>query len=252
MSSNIALLTINLSWRSRCTLNSHTWRHSSFSPPSHLPKICPISPPALYVIQHSLNHSLPLSPPHSLTDSARHFPQDILYKKKTKLIPSVPLPQQSPALSAIGSTGCQASDFACLCKDNSFINAALAGAEKQCPQADLQKVLAFAQQICGSVGVSLSVSASAEGSSTPSPVTSTSTSVPSPVTTGTHVLQSASQSGSAAAAATTATSQASETAASTISGTASSGASGWDSRFGLRGMMWSGAFVGWWLFGFGP
>ncbi|KAF6239369.1 hypothetical protein HO173_002631 [Letharia columbiana] len=167
---------------------------------------------------------------------------------------NLPSCAQSPALSAIGSTGCQANDFACLCKDNSFINAALAGAEKQCSQADLQKVLAFAQQICGSVGVSLSVSASVEGSSTPSPITNTHTPTPMPspvTTTSTQVLQYASPSRSALAAATTATSQASDTATSKARGTATSGASGWDARFGLRGMMWSGAVVGWWLFGVG-
>ena len=107
-----------------------------------MPRIYPISPPAQYVAQHSL--TIP-SPPPPLPSPQPHRLGSPLspshpYEKKTKLTPSFPLPQQSPALSAIGSTGCQANDFACLCKDNSFINAALAGAEKQCSQADLQSV----------------------------------------------------------------------------------------------------------------
>lgn len=49
-----------------------------------------------------------------------------------------------------------------------------------------------------------------------------------------------------------ATSQASETATSKVAATATSGASGWGAaRFDMRGMMWSGAGVGWWLFGVG-
>lgn len=97
--------------------------------------------PSCAVRHLALTHHFlsPLTSPHP------HQPVSPLssshpYKEKTKLIPCFALPQQSPALSAIGSTGCQASDFACLCKDNSFINAALAGAEGQCSQADLQSV----------------------------------------------------------------------------------------------------------------
>ena len=60
-------------------------------------------------------------------------------ERTKKLTPSAPL-QQTPALSAIGSTGCQSSDFKCLCKDNTFIDNALAGAEKQCPPGDLTSV----------------------------------------------------------------------------------------------------------------
>ena len=52
-------------------------------------------------------------------------------------------------------------------------------------------------------------------------------------------------------ATTATTSQVSETATSKVTGTVTSGARGWDARFGLRGMIWSGAVAGWWLFGVG-
>ncbi len=113
----------------------------------------------------------------------------------------------------------------------------------------LPEVIAFAQQICSSVGVSLTVSASADGSASVSPsTTNTQTPTPTPssaTTTGTQGSQVVSPASSAAAATTVAMSQASETATST------SGASGRDARFGLRGMVWSGVVVGWWLFRIG-
>ncbi len=118
---HLAPLVLLLSSRSHAqdlsSLPSCAVRHSALTHHSH-------SPPASSQPHQTIS---PLSPSHP-------------YKEKTMLIPCFALLQQSPALSAIGSTGCQANDFACLCKDNSFINAALAGAEGQCSQADLQSV----------------------------------------------------------------------------------------------------------------
>lgn len=160
---------------------------------------------------------------------------------------------QSPAFSAIGSTGCPSSDFACFCKSDSFINAALAGAEAQCPPSDLQKVLAFAQKLCSGVGVSLSVSAAGESTTAPTATTETRVPTPmsSPLNTSTQVMQSESSSSSANSAATITTGQASSTATNNVGGTATSSAVDLGARFNLQGMMWSAVVLVWCLTGVG-
>ncbi|MCJ1245550.1 hypothetical protein MMC30_002754 [Trapelia coarctata] len=70
---------------------------------------------------------------------------------------SLPTCAQAPALSSIASTSCQLTDFSCICKDTAFITALTPQIEKACSPADFQKVVAFTQNLCGSVGVTLSV-----------------------------------------------------------------------------------------------
>jgi CFEM domain len=46
--------------------------------------------------------------------------------------------KQTPAISSIGTTGCQLADIECICKDSAFINSLTPVVQKQCSPEDLQ------------------------------------------------------------------------------------------------------------------
>lgn len=48
--------------------------------------------------------------------------------------------QQAPALSSIGSTGCQLTDFACICKNSAFISSLTPVIQRDCSAADIQSM----------------------------------------------------------------------------------------------------------------
>ncbi|MCJ1360575.1 MAG: hypothetical protein MMC33_010583 [Icmadophila ericetorum] len=60
-------------------------------------------------------------------------------------------------ISSLSSTGCSASDFACICKDQSFLNSLLPLIEKACSSSDVQKTIQVAEALCANAGVTITV-----------------------------------------------------------------------------------------------
>ncbi|KAI4123304.1 MAG: hypothetical protein LQ338_005329 [Usnochroma carphineum] len=87
-------------------------------------------------------------------------------------INDVPQCASTPALQAFTSTGCQLTDFSCICKDQSFITSLLPVVQKACSPEDFQKTLTFTQNLCKANGAPLSITTSASSAETTS-VTST-------------------------------------------------------------------------------
>ncbi|MDI1492265.1 MAG: hypothetical protein OHK93_003477 [Ramalina farinacea] len=62
---------------------------------------------------------------------------------------------QKSATKGIASTSCTLTDFTCICKSASFIEAVGASIASLCSPADQQATLAFANAVCGPLGVNL-------------------------------------------------------------------------------------------------
>ncbi|KAF6239651.1 hypothetical protein HO173_002197 [Letharia columbiana] len=104
----------------------------------------------------------------------------------------LPTCAQSAAEAGISATGCAESDFACICGDSKFVTSLHSLIETVCSAADQQVTLAFAQQICDAVGVTLSIPTPSVTASSIIPAT-TAASVPSAIETA-AVTSSASSS----------------------------------------------------------
>ncbi|KAF6225667.1 hypothetical protein HO133_009667 [Letharia lupina] len=94
----------------------------------------------------------------------------------------LPTCAQSAAEAGISATGCAESDFACICGDSKFVTSLHNLIETVCSAADQQVTLAFAQQICDAVGVTLSIPTPSVTASSIIPAT-TAASVPSAIET---------------------------------------------------------------------
>ncbi|KAI4124495.1 MAG: hypothetical protein LQ347_005716 [Umbilicaria vellea] len=68
---------------------------------------------------------------------------------------SLPTCAQAPAEAGIGATGCTLTDFKCLCSAQAFISSLTTQIQTACSPADQAATLAFAQQLCGSVGITI-------------------------------------------------------------------------------------------------
>ncbi|KIW95762.1 uncharacterized protein Z519_02826 [Cladophialophora bantiana CBS 173.52] len=61
------------------------------------------------------------------------------------------------ALNAISSTGCSATDAACVCQASSFLTGVYSCISTACNASDIAATLQFAEQYCGSAGVSITL-----------------------------------------------------------------------------------------------
>ena len=100
---------------------------------------------------------------------------------------------RSPACAltcmASADTGsCQSDDNGCLCRDSAFVNSVTECVESSCTGSDLTNALAFAQENCAAVGVTLT--------STPTPTPTSPTSSSGSTATTTQSSSSSSSSGS--------------------------------------------------------
>ncbi|MCJ1252847.1 hypothetical protein MMC24_000653 [Lignoscripta atroalba] len=84
-----------------------------------------------------------------------------------------------PALASFASTGCDVTDYACICSDSAFLAGLQPVVQAACSPADLAKTIAFAQQLCASVGVTMNTGAASAPAITIAPA---STSTPAPTT----------------------------------------------------------------------
>jgi len=81
----------------------------------------------------------------------------------------------TPAISALGSTGCALTDVACICKNTGFLTSLESTVEAACDAADLATALQFAKTLCLSAGVTLSIATpSAQAPTTAAPASTTS------------------------------------------------------------------------------
>ncbi|KAL8970501.1 MAG: hypothetical protein Q9183_001488 [Haloplaca sp. 2 TL-2023] len=70
---------------------------------------------------------------------------------------SLPQCAQVPVISGLGSTGCDTTDFSCVCQAVSFIQGVTASIQAACGQEDQQKTLALTKALCNRYGVTISV-----------------------------------------------------------------------------------------------
>ncbi|OAP59136.1 hypothetical protein AYL99_06434 [Fonsecaea erecta] len=61
------------------------------------------------------------------------------------------------AVNAISSTGCSATDAACVCTATSFLSGVYTCISGACNATDIAATLQFAEQYCGSAGVSITL-----------------------------------------------------------------------------------------------
>ncbi|KAJ9602542.1 hypothetical protein H2200_013085 [Cladophialophora chaetospira] len=85
------------------------------------------------------------------------------------------------ALNAIGATGCQATDAKCVCSATSFLSSVQTCISTACNATDQAATLAFAQQYCGSAGITITLP-SASASAPPAASSSAPASSPAVVT----------------------------------------------------------------------
>jgi len=96
----------------------------------------------------------------------------------------LPTCAETPAIAALGSTGCSITDIKCICDDTSFLQSLEPAVAAVCSPADLATALQFAVNLCLSAGVTLTISTPAATTLT---ITSTASTVAA-VTTTTAVI----------------------------------------------------------------
>ncbi|KAF2770700.1 hypothetical protein EJ03DRAFT_335413 [Teratosphaeria nubilosa] len=74
--------------------------------------------------------------------------------------PSCALP---PAISAVGTTGCSTTDYACICSNQAFASSLYSQIEAACSASDVQKAVSAAETLCSQAGVPITL---APGAST--------------------------------------------------------------------------------------
>ncbi|CAF9930166.1 hypothetical protein IMSHALPRED_008097 [Imshaugia aleurites] len=85
---------------------------------------------------------------------------------------------QAATQSGISATGCEISDFACICGNSQFVTSLHNIIETKCSVADQQVTLAFAADVCDAVGVTLNIS-SPSATTSSAVLATTSAAVPS-------------------------------------------------------------------------
>jgi len=91
-------------------------------------------------------------------------------------IAGLPTCAESCALNAISSTGCAVTDFHCICTASSFLAGVESCISTACSAADQEATLQYAEQLCGSVGVTITPP-SAPATSAPAAASSPASSV---------------------------------------------------------------------------
>ncbi|MCJ1451986.1 hypothetical protein MMC28_002326 [Mycoblastus sanguinarius] len=89
---------------------------------------------------------------------------------------SLPKCAQSAASTGISSSGCELTDFTCICKASAFLQSLEGLIDSECDPADQQATLSFAQEVCNSAGVPLSLPSSGSSSSSAAPAPTSSAS----------------------------------------------------------------------------
>jgi len=91
------------------------------------------------------------------------------------------------AINAIGATGCATTDAKCICTATSFLSGVQTCISTACNATDQAATLAFAQQFCGSAGVTITLPTAAASSPAAGPTFTSSAapaSVPAATTSG--------------------------------------------------------------------
>jgi len=78
----------------------------------------------------------------------------------------------SCALGSLQSTGCQTTDFACICQASAFVSSLLPCVQTGCSEAEIGNTVAAAQSLCAGAGVTLSIPTGATETSASVPATS--------------------------------------------------------------------------------
>ncbi|EXJ64907.1 hypothetical protein A1O7_01246, partial [Cladophialophora yegresii CBS 114405] len=91
----------------------------------------------------------------------------------------------SCATSAIGSTGCAITDAACVCSASSFLTGVQSCISTACSPTDQAATLAFAQQYCGSAGVTITLPTASASAPPPGPTFTSSATIAPPATPAT-------------------------------------------------------------------
>ncbi|KAF3924624.1 hypothetical protein AA313_de0202710 [Arthrobotrys entomopaga] len=139
---------------------------------------------------------------------------------------SIPQCALSCALGSLGDTGCQPTDFACICKATSFITGLVPCVQKGCSADDFEKTLTAAKGLCQQAGVSLSVPAGVTETGTPSATESSSApaaTTTAPTTEVTEVTSASSEPTSAVTSAAVTSAVTSAAATTTEAPTMASG-----------------------------
>ncbi|ETI28855.1 hypothetical protein G647_01307 [Cladophialophora carrionii CBS 160.54] len=89
------------------------------------------------------------------------------------------------ALNAIGGTGCAATDAACVCSATSFLTDVQACISTACSAADQAATLAFAQQYCGSAGITITLPTASASAPPAGPTFTSSPTIAPPATPAT-------------------------------------------------------------------
>ncbi|KAH0844084.1 CFEM domain containing protein [Fonsecaea pedrosoi] len=109
----------------------------------------------------------------------------LLHLAASQDLSSLPACAVTCAVNAISSTGCAATDAACVCQASSFLTGVYTCISGSCSADDIAATLQFAQQYCGSAGISITLptaSATAAPTSTPSSAASSPATAPASVT----------------------------------------------------------------------
>ncbi|KIW78295.1 hypothetical protein Z517_08130 [Fonsecaea pedrosoi CBS 271.37] len=109
----------------------------------------------------------------------------LLHLAASQDLSSLPACAVTCAVNAISSTGCAATDAACVCQASSFLTGVYTCISASCSADDIAATLQFAQQYCGSAGISITLptaSATAAPTSTPSSAASSPATAPASVT----------------------------------------------------------------------
>lgn len=78
----------------------------------------------------------------------------------------------SCALGSLQSTGCQTTDFACICQATAFVTSLLPCVQAGCSAAEIDNTIQAAQQLCAGAGVTLSIPTGAAETTSAAPSTS--------------------------------------------------------------------------------
>ncbi|KIX95851.1 uncharacterized protein Z520_08559 [Fonsecaea multimorphosa CBS 102226] len=95
----------------------------------------------------------------------------LLHLAASQDLSSLPTCAVSCALTAISSTGCQATNATCVCEASSFLTGVYSCIQGACNATDIAATLQFAESYCGSAGISITLptaSATAGPTFTPS------------------------------------------------------------------------------------
>ncbi|KAI9774127.1 MAG: hypothetical protein M1840_005220 [Geoglossum simile] len=99
----------------------------------------------------------------------------------------LPACAQTCAIGGISSSGCALTDFKCICSASAFLTAMGECTAKACTEDDIKKTLAFATELCASVGVTLPTAPATTSvpATTAAPEATTTTTIKYPITNST-------------------------------------------------------------------